>query len=83
MESSSNFLSVQSIKAFFTFIIIASIVGGFFTGLISPDVFVGIASSIITYFYKQGEVENLTKQVENKDSEIQSLKTSVVVLSNK
>lgn len=73
-------LSEKNIKAFFALLIIGSVIAGFFLGLIAPEVFIGIASSIITYYYKDVEANKLQEQIDSKDLQLQSIRGEITPL---
>lgn len=73
-------LSEKNIKAFFALLIIGSVIAGFFMGLIAPEVFIGIASSIITYYYKDVEANKLQEQIDSKDLQLQSIRGEITPL---
>jgi len=67
-------------KDIYAFIILGAIVLAFFMDKLSAEYFIGIASSIITHYYKQAESDRLEKKLNNAEAELQSYKSKVEIV---
>lgn len=76
MEFLKSITDLQ-VKGFFAFMIIASVIVGFFMKIITSDVFMGVAGSVITYYYKDKESAQLQTQVDKKDEQIKALQVGI------
>jgi beta-lactamase regulating signal transducer with metallopeptidase domain len=68
-----NNISDTAIKSIFAFIFIIGLIVGFFMKIVSPEIFVGIASSVITHYFNNEQNKTLQKQIDQKDNQIQAL----------
>lgn len=73
----TKLLTIQDVKNIVIILIVAGFIGGFFMKMIPSEVFVGLATSIITYFYKDTQVNNLQTQVTSKDEHIKMLTSKI------
>lgn len=60
-------------KAFFAFVVLASIIAGFFMDKIAPEVFMSVASSVVTYYFGEAQNKKLQQKLDAKEAEIQAL----------
>lgn len=66
-------------KAFFAFIVLCAIIAGFFMDKIAPEVFMSVASAVVTYYFGEAQNKKLQQKLDQKEVELQSLKTPVVI----
>jgi len=60
-------------KAFFAFVVLISIIAGFFMDKIAPEVFMSVASSVVTYYFGEAQNKKLQQKLDAKEAEIQAL----------
>lgn len=73
-------LSEPTIKSLVVLISVIGLVVGFFLKLVSPELFSGFVMSLVTYFFKENEIKRMSNQLDNKQAEIQSLKSSTTIV---
>jgi predicted PurR-regulated permease PerM len=79
-----NNLSKNAIKAVFAFIVLISCIIGFFMGLITPEFFTGIISLVISNYFEGQKTDQVQKQLDMAQGEIQQLRTAEIqILSEK
>lgn len=66
-------------KAFFAFVVLISIIIGFFMDKIAAEVFMSVASSVVTYYFGEAQNKKLQQKLDAKEVEIQSLKAPTIV----
>ena len=69
-------LSDSLVKAILAFAIVGALIGGFFMGLITSDLFMPIATLIVSYFFNEKKINSLESTIRDKESIIASLSTS-------
>lgn len=76
-------MSNKNVKAIMAFVTLGAIVVGFFVEKLSPEYATGIFGLIIAHYFESQKTDLVLKQVEDKEVEIQSLKSEVQSLSVK
>lgn len=71
-------VTASTLIGFMALIIVVSVTTGFFLHMIPSDVFMTIAGSVLTYFYKELESTNLKKQIVDKDAHIKNLNDKLI-----
>jgi len=77
-----TFLTRNNIKAIFALVSLLSVVVGFFIGLVPVEYFTGLVGMVIAHYFEAQKTDIVSKQLDEKVAEIESLKSEVKTLSN-
>lgn len=72
-------MSDSTVKAILSFLVLASIIAGFFMKMIAPEVFMSVASAVVTHYFNSKQNEKLQTKLDQKEVEMQSLKDAKIV----
>lgn len=72
-SENNNWFNPTNQQAIFAFMMISAVIVGFFTGIVESSTFVGLAMTVITFYFKKHETDQMQKQLDKKDVEIQAL----------
>lgn len=73
-----NNVTEAHIRGLLALIVIGSVVAGFFTGIVSSEIFSGMVCAVLTYYYQGTHIVRLEKEKEEVKAALQSVQAQGV-----